>query len=161
MTTIKRTVMRTLAVIAVGLSVVLGAGSASAAPPGARAEADRVMNLSYSDFVNYKVGGSHPFPFDFSSDGCSQPTPAGLDVKFDQPCQQHDFGYRNYGRGYMLEASEQTRLWIDDRFLVEMDRLCHDQHQGFAQQGNLQVCLYQAQVIYDNVRRFGSGAFFG
>ena len=67
--------------------------------------------------------------FEWTTDGCSGPTgvlpPAGSwSSIFNAPCQQHDFGYRNFSRNLTLDRSESTRRWIDWRFKTEMDRVC-------------------------------------
>ena len=116
-----------------------------------RADADRIMNLTYGDFAN------HPRvePFDWSTDGCT-----GIGETFAPACVQHDFGYRNYGNHGALKLSptEETRAWIDERFWHEMRRMCFDTHgpSGGATNG----CLGAAGVVYDGVRVFGGSSFF-
>ncbi|MGH3622040.1 MAG: phospholipase A2 [Sciscionella sp.] len=116
--------------------------------------------MSYVQFIRYKSSGARYPGLDYSSDGCSS-TPAGLKQIFDSACQLHDFGYRNFGSGLRLGRNDSTRLWVDNRFHDEMNRICQDTHKGFAEQGNLTVCRYQAQVVYDKVRQFGANAFYG
>jgi hypothetical protein len=80
--------------LAVVLLIVLAtafAPAAHAATAADRAEADRVMRLSYVDFVALKRSANRPAQFNWTDDGCSGP---GL-VKpvyrtlFNKPCQQH------------------------------------------------------------------------
>lgn len=103
--------------------------------------------MSYTDFQNRKTdfsiqgcnadqpqarGCQKPPPynaFDWTSDGCSGPTgwlpPAGAwSSIFNGPCQLHDFGYRNFGKGLRLQRSEARRRWVDYRFGKEMFRVC-------------------------------------
>ena len=143
---------RTLtAVAAVAALCTSGTASAAADAPDVRADADRIMNLTYVDFAN------HPrvAPFDWSTDGCT-----GIGETFAPACVQHDFGYRNYGNHGALKLSptEETRAWLDERFWHEMRRMCFDTHgpSGGATDG----CLGAAGVVYDGVRAFGGSSFF-
>lgn len=86
--------------------------------------------------------------FDWTTDGCSPPTPAAWKAIFDGPCQQHDFGYRNYGKGLNLGRSESTRGWIDRRFKKEMQRVC-----GTLPLGPQRVtCGQVAKAMYNAVK---------
>ncbi len=151
------------------VAVLLVALAAWAPPAVANAEdrtwldgqARAVMSMSYTDFITFKASDrARGLPFDYSSDGCTS-TPGGLKQIFDQPCQFHDFGYRNFGNGLRLGRDDTTRRWIDDRFFEEMKRLCGDENPGWNYQGNRTVCNYQAEVIYGRVLGFGRDAFFG
>lgn len=103
------------------------------------------MNLSYEEFLDRKldfvVHGCErppwersvserclkPFPYDsfnWTTDGCSPPTPDTWKAIFDGPCQQHDFGYRNFGKGLQLERNNTRLEFIDNRFHDEMRRIC-------------------------------------
>lgn len=128
-----------------------GAVAATADTAGVREDADRIMNLSYGDFAE------HPRdePFDWSTDGCT-----GIGEFFAPACVQHDFGYRNYGAQGTLKLSpvEDTRKWIDDRFLSEMRRLCRD---TYGQSGSeTDGCLGAAAFVYQGVRTFGGAYYF-
>lgn len=63
--------------------------------------------------------------FDWTNDGCSWTPPPAV-VVFNRACQQHDFGYRNFGKGLTLGRTERVRAYIDGRFLKEMRRMCRD-----------------------------------
>ncbi|MDQ3790293.1 MAG: phospholipase [Actinomycetota bacterium] len=140
---------RILTVVAAVAALSTSATTANAMD--VRADADRIMNLTYVDFAN------HPrvAPFDWSTDGCT-----GIGESFAPACVQHDFGYRNYGNQGALKLSptEETRAWLDERFWHEMRRLCFDTHgpSGGATNG----CLGAARVVYDGVRAFGGSSFF-
>lgn len=98
-----------------------------------------------------------PAPFDWSSDGCSPPTPAAWGRRFAAACRLHDFGYRNFGHGLALEPTEPARARIDRRFLEEMRRTC-------ATVPAILVALHcrrNALAMYVAVRRFGRRRFYG
>ena len=96
--------------------------------------------------------------FDWTDDGCSGREQIGFVSNiyrdlFNQPCRQHDFGYRNVGKGLTLERSEPRRAWIDSRFLTEMKRLCNNSFPSWWQAVNRQTCFKTADVVYAAVRR--------
>lgn len=124
-----------------------------------RKVADGILNKDYRTFMNIKR--SPPTDgLDFSSDGCSGPSlirPAYRRL-FDQPCQLHDFGYRNYGRGRRLGRNEQMRAYIDLRFRTEMRRLCTHR---FRPSHERSLCQGAAEAVFDAVRLRGKEAFYG
>ena len=87
----------------------------------AEQDAERLVALPYTVFA--REAQQRRSPFDWSTDGCSR-TPRALARRFAGPCRQHDFAYRNLGRGLRLDASDATRRWVDDRFLDELRRRC-------------------------------------
>lgn len=96
--------------------------------------------------------------FDWTDDGCSGREQIGFVSNiyrdlFNQPCRQHDFGYRNFGRGLTLEHTELRRAWIDSRFLGEMKRLCNKSFPSWWQSINRQTCFATADVVHAAVRR--------
>lgn len=100
------------------------------------------------------AGCSKPVPydqFDWSTDGCSR-TPSSWASLFDPACQEHDFGYRNFGKGLTLGRNEPTRAWIDDRFHTEMKSICNYKFSNWTQYANLQACFTEADVMYAAVR---------
>ncbi|WP_259407649.1 phospholipase [Streptomyces akebiae] len=127
------------------------AAAAAAPAEDVRQVADRIMNLRYYDFTKHpKVA-----PFNWSNDGCSGPQ----EIKnlFTEACNQHDFGYRNYGAqhgGLRLSPTRQTKDWIDTRFWHEMRQTCFDHHGG----GNW--CLIHARAAYLAVHNFGDKYFW-
>lgn len=140
--------------------------------------ATETMNMSYRDFLTRKAdfmgkgcrkgpGGCHkPWPyneFDWTDDGCSPRFVPKFIYRnlFDGPCKQHDFGYRNFGNGLRLGRNDETRAWIDGRFLREMRRLCGDSFSRPWQILNKASCLEKAEVVYAGVRSpFGRAAFY-
>jgi hypothetical protein len=132
------------------------------------------MNLPYDQFLARKAdfaasgcdldqprqgGCRKPFPynsFDWTDDGCSPSwVPDELyRSRFDGPCQQHDFGYRNFGNGLALGRDETTRAWIDRRFFVEMSRRCRSSGLAIA------ICHHQAGAVWAAVRHLGRSAFY-
>ena len=136
------------------------------------------MDLSYTDFLARKAdfftsskcdnrwpeapgdpptseGCEKPPPynaFDWTDDSCSPPTPPVWRSLFHAPCQQHDFGYRNFGKGLALRRDEDTRAWIDSRFRAEMERLCNNTFPRPWQIANKQACFNEADIIWGAVR---------
>lgn len=95
-----------------------------------------------------------PYPyneFDWSTDGCSW-TPSSLRALFNPACQEHDFGYRNFGKGLKLGRDENTRRWIDDRFRAEMKSICNYRFSAWWQYANLQTCFKEADTMWAIVR---------
>jgi phospholipase A2-like protein len=123
-------------------------------PVNLRAEADRIMRMTYDQFADFSR--LHLKPFDWSTDGCSGPkfTKRVYKDLFDKPCRLHDFGYRNYGRGLHLGRNETTRAWIDLRFKQEMDRRCN--HFTGWQSYKGVVCRSEAHAIYLFERKTGN-----
>jgi hypothetical protein len=147
-----------------GLAAVLGALALTLTVTPAQADptrdfADSIMRMDYHSFESF-ARFQHPAPFDWSTDGCSFPTPAPLQDLFRGPCTLHDFGYRNYGHGLRLGSDENTRNWIDNRFLEEMQRLCRENFARWWQEANKLTCLSQAGTVWAAVRNFGRGAFY-
>jgi hypothetical protein len=93
--------------------------TAPAADPALTARAVALVGAPHEAFL----AAPHLPPFDWSSDGCSH-TPAPWARVFERACRQHDFGYRNLGRGLRLHRSESMRRWIDERLLAESRRIC-------------------------------------
>lgn len=143
------------AVVMFGLSL---SEAASAAPSPNRVRADRFMNMTYTAFAAASV--NRPTPFNWSSDGCNAPTPVSIQRLFRLPCNQHDFGYRNYGTGLMLGRNEATRDWIDSRFLTEMRRLCKASFPAWWQTGNERACRWEANTMWVAVRHWGRSRFY-
>ncbi len=90
--------------------------------------------------------------FDWDTDSCSRPTPESWRKLFHPACQQHDFGYRNYGKNLTLGRDENTRRWIDDLFRAEMKSICNYRFSDWTQYGNLQACFKEADTMYLGVR---------
>jgi hypothetical protein len=139
-------------------------------PPGPTLSqrAHAIMDKTYGAFIAYKQH-VHPAPFDWHSDGCSipgkgVPGSVGTLVKsvanlFNQPCQLHDFGYRNFGTGLKLGPDENTRHWIDDRFYHEMQRLCNSKYHAWYRIANKEACLNEAHSMFLAVRGFGESSY--
>jgi len=125
---------------------LLGPPAAQALTPLAT-EATRLVRIDHHAFLAAKA--LTPPPFDWSTDGCSS-TPASWAVVFDGPCQQHDFGYRNLGRGLALRPTERVRTWVDGRFLTELRRVCAERTQRLA----LTRCRIRARAMHTAVRLF-------
>jgi hypothetical protein len=145
------------------ISALMFTAPAPAQAASVKQRADAIMNLSYRDFDRYR-NNVHDAPFNWSTDGCSY-TPAAWADLFRQPCNQHDFGYWNYGhsdhqRGLELGVNENTRGWIDHRLLEEMVRLCNDKYSAWWRRPNKVACLDEAGVIYGAVRNLGRSAYY-
>jgi Prokaryotic phospholipase A2 len=125
--------------------------------------ADGILAKDYRSFMRSKPGLKVSSPtnqLDWRSDGCSGPIVIREAYRhlFDQPCQLHDFGYRNYGAGKRLGRNEPTRALIDQRFLTEMERLCRLR---FRPSHERSVCQGQARVVYSAVSLRGAKHFYG
>jgi YD repeat-containing protein len=112
-----------------------------------RKRADGYMTAPLDDFLVAK--NQAPGPFEWSDNGCSFPFPYPTRPQFLEPCQRHDFGYRNYGHGLSLADDEDTRHWIDDRLLLDMLRTCDGDD----------FCIDAANDTYIGVRLL-SGFFY-
>ncbi|MGI5478954.1 phospholipase A2 [Streptomyces lavendofoliae] len=126
------------------------------ADPAVRAEADRIMNLTYRGFARTP----HVEPFNWTTDGCSVPVGfAPYSQVFRPACVQHDFGYRNYGAHHELRLSptRETKNWIDGRFRTEMERICQDTYVSHLAGLN---CANAARAYYVAVSLGGDAAFF-
>ena len=109
-------------------------------------------------------GKTAPGRFDWSDDGCSIPGQGSIDIAravskfFNAACQQHDFGYRNYGKHYLaLNRTDDARKRIDDKLEKELTRACGDVFRGPA----LRNCNHTANIIWAAVRAGGSDPFYG
>jgi hypothetical protein len=122
-------------VVGVMLAGLVPAGTAAA---DTKSRAIDIMNQSYGDFLKTKA--RHEAPFDWSTDGCSW-TPPPWNWEQRGPCELHDFGYRNFGKGLTLERTENRRGWIDQRFLDEMRRNCR-QHWWYTSCPNGILTMY-------------------
>lgn len=65
----------------------------------------------------------HPH-LDWTTDGCTAPIVGSTGRSFDfrRACIRHDFGYRNYKRLGVFDAT--SRLALDERFRADMDESC-------------------------------------
>ncbi|MBB1255005.1 phospholipase A2 [Streptomyces alkaliterrae] len=152
---------RAFAGLALALTATLGgavltAPTAAAAPSKAelRKQADRYMNMTYNDYHNARKTG----PFNFKNNGCSVPgnSYAPFKVTFTRACNQHDFGYRNYGgNGLKLSKTRSTKNWLDRRFKQEMYRACKNSN------WHKKSCETAADAYYLAVNTGGDKAFFG
>jgi hypothetical protein len=145
--------------------------------------ARETMSLNYRDFMARKEDFKNqeckhdekgrkfgdckkPWPYDqfnWTDDECSPSWMPEIFYRrlFKEPCEQHDFGYRNFGNWMRLGRNESTRGWIDYRFLFEMRRLCQDKYGSLGRALNLGSCLGTALVVWRAVSEFGGTAFYG
>lgn len=135
------------AALTVSVFTLAATGPAAAASTSPEATAIRLLSVDHRAFLATKALA--PPPFDWSTDGCTR-APAAWARTFDEPCQQHDFGYRNLGRGLRLRATEGARAWVDRRLLVELRRVCAER---FARVARTR-CRIQARAMYAAVRLF-------
>jgi peptidoglycan hydrolase-like protein with peptidoglycan-binding domain len=129
-----------------------------------KAKADKIMEMDYLTFMKTKESDPDR-SFDWNSNGCNDfaPfTPVYKDL-FMRPCNQHDFGYRNYGGhapgGLHLGPDEATRAWIDGRLYEEITRLCYRNFGALSQTYNLIACNGEASHVYAAVRNGGRSHF--
>jgi hypothetical protein len=135
--------------------------------------ATETINLTYSQFQARKldftgagcnkdantqapVGCDKPSPhnaFDWTTDGCSTAqAPSQWNNLFRAPCELHDFGYRNFGKGLALRPTEAQRATIDRRFRDEMLQVCRDSFPARTQIAQRLTCQSWAQMFYVGVR---------
>jgi Prokaryotic phospholipase A2 len=149
-----------VAVLAVTLLVIaliaLPIGTAHA-DPSVRDRAINLVSVPFSSFMAAK-SLTRP-PFDWSDDACSGPTWDNALPFSSDPCRQHDFGYRNFGRGLTLGSDEAHRRWIDDRLKTELQRSCNERYTGWS--GWLgPACRQVANTFHIAVRNWGRTAFY-
>lgn len=110
--------------------------------------------ISYKTFFNsYYRKYSGP---NWSNDGCSNSPDKPLFLNFKDPCNHHDFGYRNvpqYSRG----RNETYRKYVDDRFLSNLKSVCSDLHWWDPRKDK---CYALAYTYYAAVRNFGKGPYY-
>jgi hypothetical protein len=91
---------------------------------------------------------------------------------FRDVCYQHDFGYRNFGKGFKFGRDENTRDWIDTRLLTEARRLCSHKLPARAgvrdwidrestRVGFRAKCRGAALTVWSALRHGGRPAFYG
>jgi len=129
------------------LAGLIQTGPAAADPP-LKNQAISLVSSTYGQFMAAKRSSLRNNRFDWSTDGCSW-TPPPWNWEHRAPCEQHDFGYRNFGKGLTLERTESRRAWIDARFLTEMLRNCRD-HWWYPN------CTNGAYTMYAVVRNFNN-----
>jgi hypothetical protein len=167
MKTIRRIAPRVVSVVvataaALSLATLTApAAQAEPRPDPVEEEAVRIMQLSYPDFLDVKE--SEPPPFNWHDDGCSAWGQLGVfSLVFDGPCKQHDFGYRNFGRGGLaLSPNEDVRAWIDDRLQKEMQRACDSKFGSLWATQIKNECYAEAEGTWRAVRLLGGGSFDG
>ena len=131
----------------VAASVLLLAAAPAAADTALRQRATALLTLDHHAFLLVKATAEPPF--DGSTDGCTS-TPEAWALTFDGPCQQHDFGYRNLGRGLRLRPTRAGRAWVDRRFLAELRRVCAERFAGRTRT----ACRGRARAMHLAVRLF-------
>lgn len=178
-----RIACKVLALLTIVFAAIAVPGVASA-DPVAKYEQYRyaleTINLSYDDYVarqiDFRANGCtdgatncrKPAPynvFDWTDDGCSGAAALGglgrgpsnvYRNLFNKPCREHDFGYRNFGKGLTLYRNEVMRLKIDDRLKAEMISLCDKTFPGAANYVNWASCQNEASVVYFGVRHLSN-----
>jgi hypothetical protein len=135
------------ATVTAAAALLLTTGTAFAAlPPEELQETtDRYLyEVSLDSFLQIKAEKPYDDQLDWSDDGCSYSPDEPLGYEFKEPCQRHDFGYRNYKA--QSRFSEDNRLRIDDNFRDDMYGTCDGDSN----------CESAADVYYWAVRQFGS-----
>ena len=121
-------------------------------------EADRIMRMDYREFMDHK-DDVVPWPLNWSSNGCNKEMPDYGKRWLDAACQQHDFGYRNYGKYLNFGRNERTRAWIDRRMHHEMRRMCEDRFTTLSPSHGL--CTHTALVAWRVMGIKGAPYFYG
>lgn len=133
--------------VVAAVALLLAVAAPAAADTALRQRATAILALDHHAFLLVKATAEPPF--DWSTDGCTS-TPASWALTFDGPCQQHDFGYRNLGRGLRLRPTSAARAWVDRRFLAELRRVCAERFTALAQTR----CRVRARAMHTAVRLF-------
>lgn len=150
-------VRRVLSILAVTIALLVGGTTSAWAQTPTQRATDLEFNVSMATFLAARATGEAPF--DWTSDGCS--TPAIQDLAkwngtFTNPCLQHDFGYRNFGVGGVVQnATESMRTQIDNKFKQDMYDVCRPMSLGKRVE-----CQFVASAYYNVVRNVGGAAFY-
>ncbi len=164
---------KALAMATLSASIVVGVAqteSASAATcTTRRCAADAVVaeRVGGPLYGYYKARFPEP-QLVWSHDGCSVPwwlssvTTYAYSKVFVHSCDRHDFGYRNYGKGWKggpkFDPTRSRKDSIDSRFLANMKVNCD----GLSVFNPLKIaCKTVAQAFYTAVHVGGDKAFFG
>lgn len=116
------------------------------------AATDAIMELSLDQFEALK--DTAPSPYDWEDDGCSVPD-WSYHFAFNDACERHDFGYRNFGGSRQYLPSDSRRSKVDSTFLADMKHICT--HYSWLVRP---VCYAEANAGYGIVRIAGGSAFF-
>ena len=117
------------------------------------AATDAIMRLSLAQFQALK--DQAPSPYDWNDDGCSVPSWT-YHFSFNDACERHDFGYRNFGRDREYNPSDSRRAMVDGVFLSDLNHICAG-YSIFVRP----LCYSEAAAGYQLVHVFGGRAFFG
>jgi hypothetical protein len=120
-----------------------------------RRQADAWSSGPLVAFLQAKA--AQPAPFDWSDDGCSVVPDRPLGFDFHAACQRHDFGYRNFGQGLMLDPSPARRASVDRRFRSDLDAVCGRERLLIRRR----ACGALALTYFEGVRLLGARAFSG
>jgi Prokaryotic phospholipase A2 len=120
-------------------------------------QANRAMGMTYREFARYK-NRIVQWPLNWNTNGCN--VVRGWPKRFfDKACEQHDFGYRNYGKYMRFGRNDRTRRWIDERFVDEMYRTCDDHYvDGLPR---WKSCIDAADSLWAGVRTGARSHFYG
>jgi hypothetical protein len=120
-------------------------------------EADHIMRLNYREFMRYKRKAVQ-WPMNWSDDGCTKMPDYGRRW-FNDACEQHDFGYRNYGKYLNFGRNERAREAIDGQMYREMRRICEDRFTTLSPRHGL--CIDTAYAAWRTVRGHAKSHFYG
>jgi hypothetical protein len=131
------------------------------------------VNHCRKEWPNTSDGCRKPPPynrFDWTDDGCTGrnelyglgrgPSNIYRNI-FNKPCQRHDFGYYNFGKGLALESTEDKRRRIDEIFLQDMLDVCETTFTKPWQVLNKNACIIEASALVTAVRHLGRPHFYG
>jgi hypothetical protein len=107
-----------------------------------------------------EVRRQNPMPYSFDSDGCSVPIPlnwiTAYDVRFEDACKRHDFGFQNLGRRLHISQTPVTQDDVNDQFMQDMKHICLNNPQW-----DLGHCYDAAEVFKARVEQFANNGFWG
>lgn len=132
-------------------SAVITVYQNNAINPGYAGQMATYRTESMAAFQNHKA--QRPAPFDWNDNGCSSPINVSSLYNFNQACQRHDFGYRNYGHGLTVNPTDSQRATVDSQFLSDMNAWCNANKPTAG-------CYSMAGIYYGAVRQKGGPSFF-
>lgn len=161
-----------------------GPSSSSIAAVWSESEAETIaFELTFNEFLEIRSGGLEsaeppypPYPYSFTSDGCSTEAPRQYftyitgreatdeffdywDEVFEEACYRHDFGYQNFGRRLHIRQTPATRSQIDEQFSHDMETICFIRFSNNS--GDFGSCEFMNGIYAGGVILFAENGFYG
>ncbi|WP_086825330.1 phospholipase [Allokutzneria sp. NRRL B-24872] len=130
------------AIVALALSLAMGAGTAQAIDVRAVTD-DYMFSKSLAEFGQIRLARPYDGELDWSTDGCTLAPDRPFGFQVLPACHRHDFGYGNFTWQGRFDSA--NRLRIDNKFRDDMYLIC----------GGNWGCRRVADIYYYAVRAFG------